>query len=270
MTTTPARAHASTGHATPGHLPTPPLITLIRAELLKLRTVRSPWLLVAAAPALAIAGISGGVNSTKRPLDLSFQAAMLAHVGLASIFTLVFGILVVAGEYRHRTVTDTYLSSPARGHVIVSKLLVAAAFGALSGVLSTIVGLGVAAAWWAEKGVHFVWGDGSMWTTIGGGIAWNAAFAAIGVGVGALIRSLVGAVAVSLAWIALVEGIVGQLVGNLARWLPFNAGQALGNAAQPVLSEDLLPRWGGGAVLAAYTLLFAILAITTSVRRDVS
>jgi ABC-2 type transport system permease protein len=270
MTTTPATAHTSMAHAARRHPPATPLPTLIRTELLKLRTIRSPWWLIAAAPALVIAGISGGVNSSKRPLDTGMQAAMLAHVGLTSIFTVVFGILLVAGEYRHRTITDTYLSSPARGHVIAAKLVVAAAFGAISGVIATVVGLGVAEAWWAEKGVTFVWGDASMWATIGGGIVWNAAFAAIGVGVGALIRSLVGAVAVSLAWIALVEGIVGQLVGNLARWLPFNAGQALGSAAQPVLSQDLLPRWGGGAVLAGYTLAFAVLAIATSVRRDVS
>ena len=33
---------------------------------------------------------------------------------------------------------------------------------------------------------------------------------------------------------------------------------------------NLLPRWGGGAVLAAYTLVFAGLAITTSMRREVN
>lgn len=244
--------------------------TLIRTEVLKLRTLRSPWLLLAAAPLLVIAGITGGVNSSKTPLDVSMQADMLAHVGLTSIFTIVFGILAVAAEYRHKTITDTYLGTPSRGRVIAAKLLVYAFFGALSGVLSTVVGLGVAAAWWSDKGVRFAWGSSAMWTTIGGGIAWNAAFAAIGVGVGALIRSLVGAIAVALAWIALVEGVVGQLVGNLARWLPFNAGQSLGASAKPMLGENLLPRWGGGTVLALYTLVFAVLAVTTSMRRDVS
>ncbi|HEX3515223.1 MAG TPA: hypothetical protein VHT26_14590 [Trebonia sp.] len=107
--------------------------------------------------------------------------------------------------------------------------MVYAAFGALAGMASTLVGLGVAAAWWSDKGASFAWGNAGMWTTIGGGIAWNVAFAAIGVGLGALIRSLVGAVALALAWIALVEGVVGQLIGNLAagcrstparRWAP--------------------------------------------------
>ncbi|MFI0965781.1 ABC transporter permease subunit [Streptomyces sp. NPDC021080] len=244
--------------------------TLMSTELLKLRTVRGPWLLLAASPLLVAAGTSGLVVSGNRPLDAVAQSQALAHVGLASLFSLVFGILAVAGEYRHRTITDTYLSTPARGPVIGAKLLVHAILGASAAVVSALVGLGVAAAWWSAKGVSFAWADSAMWTTIGGGVAWNAAFAAIGVGVGALVRSLVGAIAAALAWVALVEGIVGQLLGDLARWLPFDAGQALGAAAEPMMTDDLLPRWGGGTVLVAYTLVFAVLAVGTSMRRDVT
>lgn len=244
--------------------------TLIRTELLKLRTVRSPWLILAAAPLLVLTGITGLVVSGSDLYDPAAQSQALAHVGLTSVFTLAFGILAVAGEYRHTTITDTYLSTPARSPVIGAKLLVSAAFGALSGVASSVVGLCAAALWWSDKAVPFSWLNSQMWTTIGGGVAWNAAFAAIGVGLGALLRSLVGAIAAALAWIAVIEGVVGQLIGNLARWLPFNAGQALGAGAKPMMTHGLLPRWGGGAVLALYTLAFAALAVTTSMRRDVS
>jgi len=246
------------------------MLTLIRAEALKLGTVRGPWLLLAAGPALVIAGISGLVVSGGDLHDPAMQAKALAHVGLTSIFALAFGILAVAGEYRHKTITDTYLSTPARGRVIVAKLVVYAAFGALAGAASTLVGVAVAAAWWSGKGASFAWGDTAMWVTIGGGIAWNAAFAAMGVGLGALIRNLAGAIAAALAWIALIEAIVGQLIGNLARWLPFYAGQALGAGGKAMLPQPLLPRWGAAFVLAAYTAAFAAAAITTSIRRDVS
>jgi ABC-2 type transport system permease protein len=244
--------------------------SLIRAETLKLRTVRGPSLVLAAGPLLVIAGISGLVVSGGDLHDPATQAKALAHVGLTAIFPLAFGILAVAGEYRHKTITDTYLSTPARGRVVGAKLIVYALGGALAAVVSAIVGLGVAAAWWSAKGAAFSWADTAMWTTIGGGVAWNAAFAAIGVGVGALVRNLTGAIAAALAWIALIEGVVGQLIGNRARWLPFYAGQALGAGGKSMLPQPLLPRWGAAAVLAAYTAAFAVAAIATSVRRDVS
>ncbi len=245
------------------------MYTQMRTEFLKLRTVRSPWLVLGAAPLLVVAGISGLIVSIGTAPTAAQQSDALAHVGLVSLLTLIFGILAVAGEYRHKTITDTYLSSPHRGQVIAAKLVVYPVLAALTGVVASAVGLIAAAAWWAGKGVPFDWSNAHMWVTIGGGIAWNAAFAAIGVGVGALMRSLVGAVAVALAWIALVEGIIGQLIGDFGRWLPFNAGRALGSTATTI-SPDLLPRWGGGVVLAAYALAFAAVALATTVRRDVA
>jgi AcrR family transcriptional regulator len=66
------------------------------------------------------------------------------------------------------------------------------------------------------------------------------------VGLGALIRNLVGAVAVALAWIALIEGIAGQIIGSgLARWLPFYASEAL-DRTNIGGATRLLPEWAGG------------------------
>jgi ABC-2 type transport system permease protein len=124
--------------------------------------------------------------------------------------------------------------------------------------------------WWSAKGLHFDYSSLGTWTTLGGGVAADGLFAAIGVGLGALLPNLTGAIAVALGWMALVEGILGQLLGSgAARWLPFNAGRALALAVGAG-SSDLLPRLGGGLVLAAYAAAFAAIAVTTTLKRDVT
>ena len=98
------------------------MLPQIRTEFRKIATVRSPWLLLAAGPVIVVAGITGLVQSGANVHDPAVQNRALAHVGLAAVITLIFGILAVAGEYRHGTITDTFLSFPGRGRVIAAKL----------------------------------------------------------------------------------------------------------------------------------------------------
>jgi len=237
-------------------------------EFLKLRTVRTPLLLLAAAQLVVLAGVSGLFISGADLNDPATPLRAIGHAGLVSMFSLVLGIIGMAGEHRHKTITDTYLGTPRRGRVITAKLATYAIAGAVFGLVSALVAFAATAIWLAGKGSSLDLSDGAVWRTLIGCVIWNACFAAMGVGLGALVRNLVGAVALALAWIALVEGIVGQLVGDFDRWLPFNSGLALEDVPAP--GADLLPQWGGGLVLAAYALLFALLAVSTTVRRDVS
>ena len=246
------------------------MLSVIRSEFRKLTTVRAPWLLLAAGPLLVVAGITGLVESGGNVHDPGTQRAALAHTGLAAVFTLIFGILAVAGEYRHSTITDTYLSSPRRGQVITAKLTVYALTGACAGLLSSGAALATTAAWWADRGGHLQLSAAGTWLTLLGGVAANCAFAAIGVGLGALIRNPAAAIAVALAWFAVIEGITGQLVGSaLARWLPFYASEALSRSNLSATAR-LLPQWGGGLMLLGYAAVFATAAVFTTLRRDVT
>lgn len=63
-----------------------------------------------------------------------------------------------------------------------------------------------------------------------------------------MIRNLAAAIATALAWIALVEGLIGELISDLEAWLPFAGGQALGRLpGAPDISQ-----WAGGFLLAGY------------------
>lgn len=244
--------------------------TLVSLELFKLRTVRSPWLLLAASQLLIVGGVTGLVLSSDTLRTPNAPTDALAHAGLASLFTLVLGIMAVAGEYRNRTITDTFLSTPRRARAIGAKLVSYGIAGAVFAVANAVTAIAATRLWWGIEDVPLDLGDAEIWRTIAGCAGWNVAFALVGVGIGALVRNLTAAIAAALAWIALVEGIVGQLIGDLARWLPFATGSAL--ADLPGRAGDLGPVSQGAAAvaLATYAVVFALLAIATSVRRDVT
>jgi ABC-2 type transport system permease protein len=240
----------------------------VRNEFLKLRTIRSPWLLLVAGQLVVVAGASGLFVSGADIADPKTTLRAVAHAGLVSIFSLVLGIVGMAGEYRHKTVTDTFLGTPRRGRVVTDKLVVYAVAGAAIGLVSAVVSTAVTWLWISGRGGSLDLSDPALWRTLAGCVVWNACFGAIGVGLGALIRNVVGAVAVALAWIALVEGIVSQLLGDLGKWLPLASGVSLEDI--PAETVEQLPPWAGGLVLVAYAMVFAVIAVSTTVRRDVS
>jgi ABC-2 type transport system permease protein len=110
------------------------MTTLIANEFRKLRTIRGPWLLLAAGPVLVIVGVAGEVAGGADLTQPQTASHALAHAGVVSLLTLIFGITAVAGEYRHKTITDTYLATPRRGRVIAAKFAVFAAIALTTSV----------------------------------------------------------------------------------------------------------------------------------------
>jgi ABC-2 type transport system permease protein len=243
---------------------------LIHLEFYKLRTVRAPRILLLISMLLIAGGVSGAALSADDMNDPTLAPAALAHAGLLSVITLVLGIMAVAGEYRNKTITDTYLSTPRRGRVIQAKLAAYALAGTVFAMLNAGVALTATKIWWTAKDVPLDLGSADIWKTVLGCAAWNIAFAVIGVGVGALIRNLTAAIATALAWGILIETIVGQLIGDLARWLPFAAGSGLGDLDISGSTITPLAQPTAALALIAYAALFATIAITTTVRRDVT
>ena len=242
------------------------MTSLIANELHKLHTIGGPWLLLAAGPVLVIVGVAGDLAGGADLTQPQTASHAVAHAGVMSLLTLIFGITAVAGEYRHQTITDTYLATPRRGRVIAAKFAVYTAVGAVVGLMLAVTAVIATAVAITANGGSLDLSNRDLWRTLAGGVACNAAFAAIGVSLGALIPNLTAAIATALAWIALVEGLIGELLSDLEAWLPFAAGQALGRLpGAPDISQ-----WAGGLLLVGYAVVFAAIALTTSVRRDIT
>src|SRR5215207_7615147 len=165
---------------------------LIRAELGKLASVRSTWVLLAAGAAVSVLHAAGSIVAGPETADVTTDAGMQAvlfSAGVGSMLTLVLGVLISAGEFRHGTITDTYLTTPRRGRVMTAKLGAGLFVGALAGLASAVTTLAVSAPWLSAKGEGLPLDQGYVWLTLLGAVIWCTAYSVIGVAVGVFTRN---------------------------------------------------------------------------------
>ena len=71
---------------------------------------------------------------------------------LTSMVMLAIGVLIVAGEYRHRTIMQTYLGEPRRGRVLAAKAVTVAGIGAALGAVTFGMAYAVAVVLYGRAG----------------------------------------------------------------------------------------------------------------------
>ena len=212
--------------------------------------------------AVAVAGLLGFAS-------VSTGGDLVDVVGVSSLpafVMFVLGVMAVAGEYQHRTITGTFSLRPAgvgywppswRRWRMVGPVVAVVLMG-----MATVVALPV------------MWIDGAT-IDLGRGAVVEAApaillaaslFGVLGASLGAIVRNQLVAVVLAVGWTFLGEGIVSIFIGSeTARWLP-------GFAAQAVASHgsDGLPLWTAAALVASYAAVGALIASRLTLTRDIS
>jgi ABC-2 type transport system permease protein len=246
-----------------------PLSQLATAEVQRIRTTPVVWLLVTGALALVGVSIASGITTAvnaNTPLgseDGRYLVFASAQAGW--IFTLVLGILGVAGEYRHRTASATFLIEPRRWRVFAAKVMAHWFVGLLFGLLCGAVAVAIARIWAAASGMGLPL-DIEAWRILGGALVTVVLYGLLGVGVGALLRSQMAALATVLGWSLVVEPLLASLWPELGKYFPNGAASALTTAAGP----DTLPRGTGTLLFAGYVTAFLLLGLRAVSRRDVT
>ncbi|WP_106815247.1 ABC transporter permease [Microbacterium timonense] len=270
------------------------LTAATRAETTKLFSTSIWWILgiVLFAYVAFTAAALGFVYAMAASGSLPGSGPALPEDGLAAtlystattvgyVFPLLVGTLMVTAEFRHKTLTPTFLATPRRGRVLTAKLAVGVLIGAILGVIGIVAAVATSAAFLAGFGLDTALGQTDTWAMLGRMLLAYVLWTLIGVGVGALVRNQVAAVVGVLVFTQFVEPIgrtAAAFVDGLAdytRFLPGAAGDALVGAsvfstAMPQGSTDALPWWVGGIVLLGYAVLFVVLGHLVSWRRDVS
>lgn len=247
----------------------------IKSEIRKLFSTKLwLWLLLGGmaftALAVTITLASDGRTGNSNP-PLSTAAGLrnlFSTIGAGSVLAIVLGAVGMTGEYRHQTVTPTFLASPHRGRVVIAKIVTYFLAGIGYGVGCAIVCFAIALPWLSSKNLH-IGGQGVPQVVLGA-IAAIAVYSLVGVGVGALVRNQIAAVVGTLIYLFVLENLISGIphVRNYYRWFPGGAAQSLAGSSSN--NFHLFHQWQGGLLLAAYGLAFALAGRYLAVRRDVT
>lgn len=290
------------------------MIRAIRSELLKVRSTHTWWLMALGLLGFtALALLFNWVEAHYElqtpdapPADASdsevaaYEAQMedyneyrtsagIAKIG-ANLYTsgqffgvmliMVLGVLIVTNEFFHQTATTTFLTTPHRTVAILAKYIAGAIVGVIGWMVTTIPSVAVTAIFYQVKDLPGA-GDWEALRSILLNLAAFVVWAVLGVGLGVLIRSQIGAV---------VTGTVAYLIGTFAVSMIFNlirtyvikedwveTAQVIVPAVASMimvtpgkLYEHAADQWVGAVVLIGYGLIFGVIGTLLVRKRDIS
>lgn len=203
------------------------------------------------------------VDSTSQQLTVLFGWGEVLGV----LFATLLGAMSITGEIRHGTIRPTFLVTPWRRRVVAAKVLASMLIGTAFGLAAGAIAAGVGTAALRARGLPVRLDVSDYALLISGGAVATALWAAIGVGVGFIVRNQVPALVGICAWLLLIENLlVGDLggVGRVGRLLPGAAGKAISGQDPGTL---LAPGFGL-VLLALYAAASTVAGCLAASRRD--
>jgi ABC-2 type transport system permease protein len=262
----------------------------IRAELIKMRSMPGVWVTfaigfpLAALICLAVFANAGGFpGHTFYYVQTLKQRRELLGAGYFGIEVLapILGVLCVTGEYRHKTMTTTFVLRPVRTQVLAAKVVATAVWSALLALLTLVAVCAVGLPWNAALG-----GVTSSVTDQVGAVVPGLLVSAIllglfGLGFGTLVKNQIAAILLTIGGTLILESILIALARAIfhynLNWLPNAAGAALaGDIARGFGGGGrgegfhLLTWWQGGLVMLLWGLVPLAIGYFTTFRRDVT
>jgi ABC-2 type transport system permease protein len=235
---------------------------LVRAEIVKLRTVRSLlWVTLAMVALVGISVIS--VVASSGAIENAGDDRSVARISsIAVVFALILGIIVMGAEGTHGTITQTFLVAPVRERVVAAKAIVAVAFGVALGAVAEALTLLVAGPG-LSLSLH-----NARYVLIGVLIA-SAAAGALGVGLGALYHRQGPAMITAFLWLLIAESVLAIGLRDNVKYLPGHVFAATVAGTRGSSQNDLVGTWAGAFGAALYAVGFLAAGAALLSRRDV-
>ena len=266
---------------------------LLKSEFRKLFFARSTWWLLLGAIAFATLSTAvmplvlnetavgvGGMVAPSPLLEANIVDAIFGKASASYYFAMIFGALIMAGEFGKGTAIATFLAAPKRQSVLFAKITVAAIVGLavqiISAVFASIAGLIALNAYEHAQPHLSAFGDLALTASISGIV-----LALVGLAVGALIRNQIVSIVSLLVWMFLLDPILTVLLSAIhsegAKFLftALIAGMMDLHIDTPAMSQNPLSVASffeplpAVAILIGYAAVLVTAALTTSMRRDI-
>lgn len=270
----------------------------IKSEIRKIFSTRMWWglliglVIIAALLSMLFASLVGNDQAgngddgnpfktmTPGTAQLIYSAGI--NFNLTTLIPLALGVMLITNEYRHQTISSTFLATPSRWTVLISKVVALIPLGIVYGVVHDLASVGGGALILKGKHVPLLLGNSDVQKTFGLCIIAFTVWLLLGFGFGMLVRNQVAAVmtAVGVAFIAHIAlNIFFSTKGweTPAKFLPGNltsgmlvtsdptAGQQVSSNASPYFSW-----WSSTLILLGYAAALAGLGAFLTSRRDVT
>lgn len=251
---------------------------LLRAEWLKLRTVRAAYvalggaLLAAVTGTLVVLAVVGAYDASAPAERAAFERAdpMVVVMPFVSFFVGMLGGLAMTVEYGTRGITASLLAVPRRGALYAAKAVVVAATTLAAGTVLAVASTLAAGAILGDRPAPI-----NPWTSVPDAVP-SALAAGLAVMIAGLVALGLGAVTRSTAATVGLLGALTLVVPVFAHFLPSPwhvrlASVLLPNLAPQVVGGDsayLLSPSAALAVLTAYAVLALAAGLVALTRRD--
>lgn len=239
---------------------------VVRAEWTKFRTLPSNLVTMtitfATIVGLAAVFLAAMAGEDRVPATIE----LLAGVSWAQFLPAVLGVVMICSEWASGTSKVTFLAAPTRWPVLVGKVVVVGVVSFVTGAAGAAGALVMGAATGVDVG-----GEPTLVIRLVGGTGlYLGTIAVLALGLGAIVRNLVGSILTVLGLLWIMPFVAAMIpvpeVQELTLYLPASAGVLLITPDNPAVG---LTPWGGYAVMLAWAAAALVGAVLTLRTRDV-